>query len=77
MRHTTRIASLIGAFVLFGCVSQVKTNTTYDDTVDFASYKTFSQAPAPTSADNMPGYSEITGRKIQERQAHPGGSPPD
>jgi len=70
MHKTVKIASLMGAFLLFGCTSQIKTNTTYDDTADFASYKTFAQAPAPTHAQSMPGYSEITGRKIQQRIAY-------
>ncbi len=69
MQKTVKIAWLVGALLAVGCATQVRTNMTYDDSVDFASYKTFAQAPAPDYASNMPGYSEITGRKIQERIA--------
>ena len=70
MKETAKMPWLIGAFLLVGCVSQVKTSMTYDNTVNFAAYETFAQAPAPTYASNMPGYSEITGRKIQQRIAY-------
>ena len=70
MYRTGLIVSLIGVCFLVACVSQVKTNTTYDNTANFAAYKTFAQVPAPTFAQNMPGYSEITGRQIQERIAY-------
>jgi len=43
--------------------------TTYDRSADFASYRTFAQAPEPPSIDNLPGYGEVTGRLIQRRIA--------
>ena len=67
MHNTGKTVLLIATFVFVGCAGQVKTNISYDDTVDFASYKTFAQTPPPSYADNMPGYSEITGRNIQDR----------
>ena len=70
MREAARIVCFVGTALAVGCVSQVSTNMTYDNTVNFTTYKTFAQAPAPTYAENMPGYSEITGRKIQQRIAY-------
>lgn len=58
------------ALLLVGCAGQIQTNTTYDDSADFAAYRTFAQAPAPTYASDMPGYSEITGRNIQDQIAN-------
>ncbi len=60
----------LGAVLLFGCAGQIQTNTTYDNSADFAAYRTFAQAPAPANASDMPGYSEITGRNIQEQIAN-------
>lgn len=68
--HNIEIKSAaVCALLLFGCAGQIQTNTTYDDSADFAAYRTFAQAPAPTYATDMPGYSEITGRNIQEQIA--------
>ncbi len=60
----------LGALLLFGCAGQIQTSTTYDNSADFAAYRTFAQAPAPTYASDMPGYSEITGRDIQGQIAN-------
>jgi len=67
MHNIGKTPLLLGMLVLLGCAGQVKTNISYDDTADFASYKTFAQAPPPSYAANLPGYSEITGRNIQDR----------
>lgn len=67
--HKIQMKSLLCALLLVGCAGQIQTNTTYDDSADFAAYRTFAQAPAPTYATDMPGYSEITGRNIQEQIA--------
>jgi len=60
----------VGALLLLGCAPHVTVKTTYDDTVDFTSYRTFGQGPPPASVEGMPGYSEITGNKIQQRIAY-------
>ena len=65
----TKLA-VLGLLLLLGCTNQVKINTTYDDSVDFGSYQTFAQAPPPNAVPGFPGYSEITGRQIQERIAY-------
>jgi hypothetical protein len=67
MHNAKRAVLLFATVVLVACAGQVKTNTSYDETVNFASYKTFAQPPPPSSAANMPGYSEIVGRQIQDR----------
>lgn len=56
--------------LLFGCAaSQFDAKTTYDPSVNFASYRTFAQAPPPATVANMPAYSTITGNQIQQRIA--------
>ena len=67
MHNAKRAVLLFATVVLVACAGQVKTNTSYDETVNFASYKTFAQTPPPSYAANLPGYSEITGRNIQDR----------
>jgi hypothetical protein len=69
MHHIRPIWTVLGALLLLGCASRVKTSTTYDHSADFGSYRTFAQAPPPNYVAAMPGYSEITGRRIQERIA--------
>lgn len=69
MQHIEMSSLTLGAFLLLGCAGQIQTNTTYDDSADFAAYRTFALAPAPTYATDMPGYSEITGRNIQDQIA--------
>lgn len=72
-----RISSSLGGHLLIACTSlvlgcaaaQFNAKTTYDPSVNFASYRTFAQAPPPTSVPNMPGYSTITGNQIQQRIA--------
>jgi Domain of unknown function (DUF4136) len=70
MLNTRLRLSVVGALLFFGCASQISTTTTYDESVDFTSYRTFGQGEPPAFAEGMPGYSEITGRKIQQRIAH-------
>lgn len=65
----TKLA-VLGPLLLFGCANQVKINTTYDESADFGNYQTFAQAPPPNAVAGLPGYSEITGRQIQERIAY-------
>ncbi|MGD8318029.1 MAG: DUF4136 domain-containing protein [Myxococcales bacterium] len=60
----------LGALMLMGCATRLKTATTFDDTVDFSAYRTFAQAPPPQAIEGMPGYSEITGHRVQERIAY-------
>lgn len=45
MRHVGIKLAVIGALVLFGCAGQIQTTSTYDDSADFAAYRTFAQAP--------------------------------
>lgn len=68
-RIAIKLAAL-GALLLVGCTTRLKTNTTFDDTVDFGAYRTFAQAPPPQTVEGMPGYSEITGRQVEERIAY-------
>jgi hypothetical protein len=51
----------------FGCAGQIQANTSYDGSADFATYRTFAQAPPPTYATEIPGYNEVSGAKIQQR----------
>ncbi len=69
MRTVARRSAAIGALLLFGCAGQIQTTSTYDDSANFAAYRTFAQAPAPTYATDIPLYSEITGRQIQQKIA--------
>jgi len=69
MRIIGYTPAVIGALLLFGCAPRITTKTTYDDSVDFSTYRTFGQGPVPASVAGMPGYSEITGSKIQQRIA--------
>jgi len=69
MHNIQMKSAVLCALLLVGCAGQIQTNTTYDDSADFAAYRTFAQAPAPTYATDMPAYSEITGRNIQEQIA--------
>ncbi|MFZ1863214.1 MAG: DUF4136 domain-containing protein [Polyangiales bacterium] len=69
MRHVGIKLAVIGALVLFGCAGQIQTTSTYDDSADFAAYRTFAQAPPPTYATDIPLYNEDTARKIQEKIA--------
>jgi len=62
--------AVIGAILLFGCAGQIQTTSTYDDSADFAAYRTFAQAPPPAYATDIPLYSEVTGQRIQEKIAH-------
>ena len=61
---------VLGGLLLFGCAGQIQTTSTYDDSTDFAAYRTFAQAPPPTYAADIPLYSEVAGRKIQEKIAN-------
>jgi hypothetical protein len=70
MHNIQMKSTVLCALLLVGCAGQIQTNTTYDDSADFAAYRTFAQAPAPTYATDMPGYSEITGRNIQAQIAN-------
>jgi len=67
-----RIAlAVAGAALLLACgANQFQAKTTYDSSIDFASYKTFAQAPPPSSVPNMPGYSTITGNNVNQRIAY-------
>ena len=38
--------------------------------MDFATYATFAVAPPPTQSDELPGYSEIEGERIQKAIVH-------
>lgn len=70
MSVTKAVWALLAGLLLVGCAtSQVKTGTTYDPSMNFAAYRTFAQAPPPSSVAGMPGYSEITGRQVEERIA--------
>jgi hypothetical protein len=39
------------------------------ENVDFSQFKTFAQAPPPGAQKTLPGYSEIEGRRMQEKIA--------
>jgi hypothetical protein len=53
-----------------GC-STVQVHSDAAPGIDFSAYKTFTQAPPPSSAGkSMPGYSTITGDHIQASIAH-------
>ncbi len=63
--------TLVAAVLALGCAAnQFDAKTTYDTSVDFASFRTFAQAPPPSSVPNMPGYSTITGNRIEQRIAY-------
>ena len=71
MSYIQRIGPVLAVLLLIGCsTTRVKTGTTYDPSMNFADYRTFAQAPPPASVAAMPGYSEITGRQVQERIAN-------
>jgi hypothetical protein len=70
MRDIGMMLVALGGLLVLGCAGRVETNTTYDDSVNFGSYRTFAQAPPPKSVVGLPGYSEITGRRVQERIAY-------
>jgi len=70
MLNTQTKLAVVAVLILAGCAPKVTTKTTYDDSVDFASYRTFGQAPPPATVEGIPGYSEITGNKIQQRIAY-------
>jgi len=67
MRQVGIKLAVIGALLLFGCAGQIQTTSTYDDSADFAAYRTFAQAPPPTYAADIPFYNEDKGRQIQEK----------
>ena len=57
---------LLVAACALGCQT-VRVQATFDEGTDFAGYRTFTHAPAPEVGENLPGYSAITGRQIQDR----------
>jgi len=60
---------LVVPIALAGCAG-IEVNVDADPAVDFSKYRTFAQAPPPAAPiRNLPGYSEIRGREIQERIA--------
>lgn len=69
MFPTRSSLAVAGALLLFGCAGQIQTTSTYDDSVSFASYKTFALAPPPKYATDIPRYNETVGEKIQEKFA--------
>jgi len=70
MPSTKNKLVMVVALLIFGCAPHITAKTTYDDSMDFTSYRTFGQGPPPASVEGMPGYSEITGNKIQQRIAY-------
>lgn len=57
---------IAGVIIAIGCGNNVRVKTSYDEAATFDVYQTFAQAPPPATAPNLPGYSEITGRRIQD-----------
>jgi hypothetical protein len=56
---------LVSALFLPGC--GIKASTNFMPGTNFAKYRTFVQSPPPTQrVKNLPGYSEILGRQIQQ-----------
>ncbi len=64
MHSPVRALTLV--LLLAGCSTA---QVSYDQSADFAGYKTFTQAPAPEAAANLVGYSSIVGGQIQEEIA--------
>lgn len=65
------LASRLPVLLLVACAAcaSVRAGQTHDPGVDFAAYRTFALAPPPARAENLPGYSELTGMRIQARIA--------
>lgn len=69
MRNIQKNSAVLGILLLIGCAGQIQTSTTYDDSADFAGYRTFAQAPPPRYATDLPRYNEVIGGRIQQRIA--------
>ena len=69
MRNIQKNSAVLGILLLIGCAGQIQTSTTYDDSADFAGYRTFAQAPLPRYATDLPRYNEVIGGRIQQRIA--------
>ena len=59
---------VLSAGVIGGC-SSMKANVDVADDADFSQYKTFAQAPPPKADENLPGYTEIEGQRLQDEIA--------
>ena len=68
MTRSITAASLLALVFAVGCA--LKSHTDFDPHIDFSKFKSFAQAPPPDIKPKaLVGYSEITGRRIQEHIA--------